>query len=97
MQLAGCTLSIVNVLIDGTESTPRAPLHRTHGLAGRLENYMRFRKRNSNMLEVSGLDIIDKTPLLDIKPYVPRFDSFPDACEGWFAGKEDRPKPSGRE
>ncbi len=60
-------------------------------------NIVLFRKRNANMLEVSGFDIIDKTPLLDIKPYVPRFDSFPDACEGWFAGKEERPKPSGRE
>ncbi|MEN6617073.1 MAG: tRNA (N6-threonylcarbamoyladenosine(37)-N6)-methyltransferase TrmO [Syntrophorhabdus sp.] len=60
-------------------------------------NIVRLRKRNSNILEVSGLDVIDGTPLLDIKPYVSRFDSFPDASEGWFAGKEDRPKPSGRE
>jgi hypothetical protein len=28
---------------------------------------------------VSGIDIIDKTPIIDIKPYVPRYDSFPDA------------------
>lgn len=60
-------------------------------------NIVQLRKRNSNILEVSGLDVIDGTPLLDIKPYVSRFDSFPDASEGWFAGKEDRPKPSGRE
>ena len=26
---------------------------------------------------VSGIDLIDKTPILDIKPYVPRYDSFP--------------------
>lgn len=60
-------------------------------------NIVLLTKRESNRLEVRGLDIIDRTPLLDIKPYVPRFDSFPGAREGWFAGKEDRPKPRGRE
>jgi tRNA (adenine37-N6)-methyltransferase len=50
-----------------------------------------------NVLRVSGIDVLDGTPLLDIKPYVPRFDSFPDASEGWFAGKENRAKPPGRE
>jgi len=37
------------------------------------------------------------TPLLDIKPYVARFDSVPDANEGWFTGVPERPKPPGRE
>jgi tRNA (adenine37-N6)-methyltransferase len=32
-----------------------------------------------NILHVRGLDAIDGTPVLDIKPYVPRFDSVPDA------------------
>jgi tRNA (Thr-GGU) A37 N-methylase len=35
--------------------------------------------------------------LLDIKPYIPRFDLVPDATEGWLAGKEWRPKPWDRE
>lgn len=48
-------------------------------------------------LVVGGIDVLDGTPLLDIKPYVSRFDSFPDASEGWFAGKNERPKPPGRE
>jgi tRNA-Thr(GGU) m(6)t(6)A37 methyltransferase TsaA len=30
-------------------------------------------------LKVRGLDAIDGTPVLDIKPYVPRFDSVPEA------------------
>lgn len=30
-------------------------------------------------LEVKGLDALDETPVLDIKPYIPHFDSFPDA------------------
>jgi tRNA (adenine37-N6)-methyltransferase len=54
-------------------------------------------RREANRLEVSGIDILDNTPLLDIKPYVPRFDSFPRASEGWTAGKQERPKPPGRE
>ncbi len=60
-------------------------------------NIVQLTKRESNRLEVRGLDVIDQTPLLDIKPYVPRFDSFPGAREGWFAGKQDRVKPFGRE
>lgn len=58
---------------------------------------VQFIKREANRLEIAGIDVLDGTPLLDIKPYVRRFDLFPDACEGWFSGKTDRPKPSGRE
>ena len=58
---------------------------------------VRLLRREGNKLEVSGIDVLDGTPLLDIKPYIPRFDLFPDASEGWFAGKEERPKPQGRE
>ena len=36
-------------------------------------------------LQVSGVDMIDGTPLLDIKPYIPRVDAIQDACGGWFA------------
>lgn len=36
-----------------------------------------------NILHVKGIDIVDKTPLIDIKPYVPQFDSFPDSRAGW--------------
>jgi tRNA-Thr(GGU) m(6)t(6)A37 methyltransferase TsaA len=53
--------------------------------------------RKRNRLEVAGIDVLDGTPLLDIKPYVPRFDSFPEASEGWIAGKNERPKPPERE
>jgi tRNA (adenine37-N6)-methyltransferase len=31
------------------------------------------------VLSVRGLDAIDGTPLLDLKPYLPRYDSVPDA------------------
>lgn len=39
---------------------------------------------DGNRLSVSKLDILDGTPLLDIKPYVPEFDSRPSAVSGWF-------------
>ncbi|MBU2489441.1 MAG: tRNA (N6-threonylcarbamoyladenosine(37)-N6)-methyltransferase TrmO [Proteobacteria bacterium] len=37
-----------------------------------------------NVLELDGVDILDGTPLLDVKPYVPAFDSRPDAACGWL-------------
>jgi len=54
-------------------------------------------ERDGNILTVDGADMLDGTPLLDIKPYLPQYDCFPDASEGWTTGKAWRPKPSGRE
>ena len=34
-------------------------------------------------VEFSGVDILDNTPILDIKPYLPYADSIPDAKAGW--------------
>jgi tRNA-Thr(GGU) m(6)t(6)A37 methyltransferase TsaA len=58
---------------------------------------VRLLGREGRMLRVSGIDVLNGTPLLDIKPYIPRFDCFPDASEGWTEGKRARPKPTGRE
>ncbi len=52
---------------------------------------------NKNIIEVSGIDILDGTPLIDIKPYIPRFDYFEDANNGWTETKELRSKPPNRE
>ena len=35
-------------------------------------------------LEVADVDMIDGTPILDIKPYVPEFDCYPASKAGWF-------------
>jgi tRNA (adenine37-N6)-methyltransferase len=35
-------------------------------------------------IDVAGIDILDGTPLLDIKPYVPDFDAFTRSRAGWF-------------
>jgi tRNA (Thr-GGU) A37 N-methylase len=41
-------------------------------------------------IEVEDVDMLDGTPLLDIKPYVPAFDDRAGASLGWFAGRLDR-------
>lgn len=58
---------------------------------------VRLEERNGNILKVSGIDMLNNTPLIDIKPYVPKFDCFVDASDGWIEEKEFRPKPEGRE
>lgn len=45
---------------------------------------VRLLSRRENVLEVEGIDVLDGTPLLDIKPYVPDFDSHPAARAGWY-------------
>ncbi len=37
-----------------------------------------------NVLHIEDVDILDGTPLLDIKPYIPEFDSKPEATTGWL-------------
>jgi tRNA-Thr(GGU) m(6)t(6)A37 methyltransferase TsaA len=41
---------------------------------------------DGSKLTVVGLDCIDDTPLLDLKPYFASTDSVPDASVGWHAG-----------
>jgi tRNA (adenine37-N6)-methyltransferase len=43
-----------------------------------------------SILHVKGLDLLDGTPVLDLKPYVPAFDHIDAERIGWFAGKTDR-------
>ena len=43
--------------------------------------------REKNILKVKGLDAIDNTPLLDIKPYMPLIDEKSVVKPGWFEGK----------
>ena len=35
-------------------------------------------------LHVRGIDLIDGTPILDLKPYLPYADAFPEAKAGWI-------------
>jgi tRNA-Thr(GGU) m(6)t(6)A37 methyltransferase TsaA len=38
-----------------------------------------------NVLHIENVDIVDGTPLLDIKPYVPEFDARTEVQTGWYA------------
>ncbi|ELY55891.1 tRNA (N6-threonylcarbamoyladenosine(37)-N6)-methyltransferase TrmO [Natronolimnohabitans innermongolicus] len=40
------------------------------------------------MVTVTGIDVVDQTPLLDIKPFVPEFDVPSDADTGWLTASE---------
>lgn len=40
-----------------------------------------------NVVHVKGLDVVDGTPLIDIKPYFGSIDPRPDASDGWATGK----------
>ena len=37
-----------------------------------------------NTLKISGHDLIDQTPIFDIKPYIPFADSFENSAAGWL-------------
>ena len=42
-------------------------------------------------LHLAGIDLVDGTPILDIKPYIPEWDSVPHATAGWT---QDAPFPT---
>jgi len=43
-----------------------------------------------NLLRVENVDILDGTPLLDIKPYVPEFDQYSAERVGWLAREKEK-------
>jgi tRNA-Thr(GGU) m(6)t(6)A37 methyltransferase TsaA len=45
---------------------------------------VRLTKVQDNILYIQDVDIVDSTPLLDIKPYVPKFDQRKTAKIGWL-------------
>ena len=47
----------------------------------------RLLERRGNILRVEGLDAIDGTKVIDIKPYLPNLDSKSSASSGWLEGK----------
>jgi tRNA-Thr(GGU) m(6)t(6)A37 methyltransferase TsaA len=58
---------------------------------------VRLLRREGCILHVADIDVLDGTPLLDLKPYVPTFDAYPSAKAGWFDScGEDRTVADGR-
>lgn len=52
---------------------------------------------SGGVVQVRGIDLLDGTPLLDVKPYLPNIDAWPNAGHGWLepylaAGIEPRLK-----
>jgi len=45
---------------------------------------VRLLERRGNVLQIGEVDVLDGTPLLDIKPYVPHFDERKGATVGWL-------------
>ena len=58
---------------------------------------VRLLARQDNVLVVGGIDVLDGTPLLDINPYMPRYDAVESASMGWASVLPWRIKPRGRE
>ena len=56
---------------------------------------VRLLKVEGNILHIANLDILDGTPLLDIKPYVPDFDAPLTSAHG-LAGGRARPRQVGQ-
>jgi tRNA (adenine37-N6)-methyltransferase len=48
-------------------------------------SYVALNRVEGGTLHVTGLDLLDGTPILDVKPYVPAFDSIPHAVTGWVS------------
>jgi tRNA-Thr(GGU) m(6)t(6)A37 methyltransferase TsaA len=51
---------------------------------------VRLIKRENNLLYIQDVDIVDGTPLLDIKPFVSQFDNRKTEKIGWLEGNVDR-------
>jgi len=51
---------------------------------------VRLLERKRNILTVRGADMLDGTPLLDIKPFIPEFDVFEVDKIGWYKNRKYR-------
>jgi tRNA (adenine37-N6)-methyltransferase len=67
----------------------RAPVRPNHiGMSA-----VRLTSVESNILHIEDIDVLDGTPLLDIKPYVPEYDAYECRKIGWLetaSGGRDR-------
>lgn len=51
---------------------------------------VKLHKVEKRTLWIMGADLLDETPILDLKPYLPESDSFPDSRVGWIDGVSDQ-------
>jgi tRNA-Thr(GGU) m(6)t(6)A37 methyltransferase TsaA len=60
---------------------------------------VRLARVDGTRLHITGVDILDGTPLLDIKPYIPQFDAIETEKIGWLKDRirmVERTKDDGR-
>jgi tRNA-Thr(GGU) m(6)t(6)A37 methyltransferase TsaA len=53
---------------------------------------VRLYRVRDNILDIGSVDILDGTPLLDIKPYIQQFDIKEDVKNGWYQDASERAK-----
>jgi tRNA-Thr(GGU) m(6)t(6)A37 methyltransferase TsaA len=62
----------------------RSPLRPNHiGIS-----IVRLEKIQGNLLHVLDIDVLDGTPLLDIKPYMEKFDAVENSTSGWMQASD---------
>jgi len=67
--------------------------HRPNGLGLSVVEFVSLSTDNGQVsLQVRGMDLLDGTPVVDIKPYLPYADAYPDAAGG-FANEAPQPIP----
>jgi len=63
----------------------RSPLRPNHiGIS-----IVKLKKIEENKVFVDGIDILNGTPLLDIKPYIEKFDAVKNSTSGWLQSNEE--------
>jgi tRNA-Thr(GGU) m(6)t(6)A37 methyltransferase TsaA len=78
----GCQLQVKPFLEEETHGVFATRAPRRPNAIG--ISVVRLERIEGTKLYVSDLDIVDGTPLLDIKPYVPQFDDRSNARIGWL-------------
>ena len=78
-------IPFMDVVERGVFAT-RAPVRPNHiGLS-----IVKLQEVRGNTLVIEGVDVLDGTPLLDVKPYVAKFDQVGLSRDGWVkAGEEE--------
>ena len=63
----------------------RSPLRPNHiGLS-----IVKLKRVEGNKISIEGVDVLDGTPLLDIKPYIEKFDAVQESTSGWLQASEE--------
>ncbi|WP_114418932.1 tRNA (N6-threonylcarbamoyladenosine(37)-N6)-methyltransferase TrmO [Marinospirillum perlucidum] len=66
----------------------RSPLRPNHiGLS-----IVRLQAIEGNCVTIQGVDVLDGTPLLDIKPYIAKFDGVEASTSGWMQASDEEVK-----